>query len=278
MFKKRNLILTLIVLSSFVLFSPLVFAQEASSTDPVVEASEPIVNEEPANNDPSVTEPILGCMDLTANNYNSEATEDDGSCLPAEVPSGTEEGTYPVSEPEETPPPPPPEPEIIYVYVEQPVKPEKQPEPKPAENPVDPAIQPSEVTIAVLMPDGTPPPFPVFVTFVGVGNKNFGGRVNANGQLTVSMPTGRYYTELMVINTQYVQGEDGPSFFLEADDKVDLGGIRLISKSAATRSVEDQAIEADIGEAQGLGKVLALIVKLLMQILEEIRSISSRLS
>jgi len=152
--------------------------------------------------------------------------------------------------------------------------------PAPAVPSFDPATAPSKVTIRVLIPDGTPPSFPVFVTFVGVGNKNFGGKINANGELTVVMPSGRYYTELMVVNTEYVQGEDGPSFFLEANEERDFGAIRLISKTEQTpRRLEDKTLEenilAEAGSAKGIGKILVLIVKLLMKILEEVRNITS---
>jgi len=132
------------------------------------------------------------------------------------------------------------------------------------------------------MPDGSPPPFPVFVTFVGVGNKNFGGKIDVNGEITVIMPTGRYYTELMVFNTEYVQGEDGPSFFLEANEERDFGAIRLISKSEQTSQIlEDKTLEenilAEAESAKGIGKILVLIVKLLMKILEGVRAISAHL-
>ena len=132
------------------------------------------------------------------------------------------------------------------------------------------------------MPDGSPPPFPVFVTFVGVGNKNFGGKIDVNGEITVIMPTGRYYTELMVFNTEYVQGEDGPSFSLEANEERDFGAIRLISKSEQTSQIlEDKTLEenilAEAESAKGIGKILVLIVKLLMKILEGVRAISAHL-
>lgn len=149
-------------------------------------------------------------------------------------------------------------------------------------NGIDPAIAPSKVTINVLMPAGVPPPFPVFVTFVGVGNKNFGGKINANGELTVTMPQGRYYAELLVISTEYVQGEDGPSFFLEANEERDLGAIKLMPKADQTsRVLEDIVLEADIlreaESAKGVGGVLVLIVKLLIKILEEIRVIVQKI-
>lgn len=132
------------------------------------------------------------------------------------------------------------------------------------------------------MPDGAPPSFPVYVTFVGVGNKNFGGKINANGELTVTMPSGRYYTDVLVISTEYVQGEDGPSFFLEANEQRDFGVIRLMPKSEITsQSSADKSLEKDIlAHAQsttGVGKILFLIVKLLMQILEKITVIAQKI-
>lgn len=147
----------------------------------------------------------------------------------------------------------------------------------------DPATAPSRVTIRVLMPDGNPPSFPVFVTFVGVGNKNFGGRIDVNGELRVIMPQGRYYTELLVLNTEYVQGEDGPSFFLEANEERDFGAIRLMLKAEQTsQKLEDKVLEenilAEVESSGGLGRILVLIIKLLMKILEEIRSIASLLA
>ncbi len=129
------------------------------------------------------------------------------------------------------------------------------------------------------MPGGAPPSFPVFVTFVGVGRKNFGGKINENGLIEVAMPSGRYYTELTIINTQYVEGEDGPSFFLEASEERDFGVMRLASKDQRVNSqtVEDRTLEeninAEIASSKGLAKILAMIVKLLMMILDEVRSL-----
>lgn len=150
------------------------------------------------------------------------------------------------------------------------------------ETAIDPAIAPSKITIRVIMPDAIPPPFPVFVTFVGVGNKNFGGKINANGELTVTIPQGRYYTELLVISTEYVQGEDNPSFFLEANEERDLGTIKLMPKASQTsQALEDSALEANILQevesTEGIGKILVLIVKLLIKILGEIRAIAQKI-
>lgn len=231
-------------------------------------------NPDATEDDGSCTYPELdsipGCTDSTANNYNPDATQDDGSCQypPAEINGCTDPAAYNYN----------PDATSDDGSCRYPVVPVK-----PGQN-FDPATAPSKVTIRVFMPDGTSPPFPVFVTFVGVGNKNFGGKIDANGELTVTMPSGRYYTELMIINTEYIQGEDGPSFFLEANEGRDFGAIRLISKSEQNKrgqSLEDQTLEANIlsevGDSKGMGKILLLILKLLMKILEEVRAIASQL-
>ena len=250
-------------------------------------------------------EPVIiqGCTDSSAENYNSEATEDDNSCTyPQPTPdssaeaTASEEATAGEAEPE-------PEPnttdknildelkELINSGLQtqqnqiNQIQQQNQPEEEPvSEEPAfDSAIAPSKVTISVLMSNGTPPSFPVFVTFVGVGKKNFGGKIDANGQITATMPQGRYYTELMVVNTQYIQGEDGPSFFLEANEERDLGIIRLAPKSEQIiigQSLTDKTLESNLDNElgagnKGLASVLSMIVKLLMQILEELRALTS---
>lgn len=157
-----------------------------------------------------------------------------------------------------------------------------QPQQSPPQVSFDPATALSTVKIFVIMPDGNSPPFPVFITFVGVGNKNFGGRIDANGELTVKMPTGRYYTELMVINTEYISDGNVPSFFLESNEERDLGVIKLMLKPEnSQQDLQDISLEQNVlsqaGETNGIGKILVLIIKLLLEILEEIKTISVHL-
>ena len=352
---KKIIILSIIMLGCF-LFQP-VLAEEATSTpsepEPEViqgctDSSADNYNSEATENDNSCTYPepepviISGCTDSSANNYSSEATEDDNSCTyPEPEPEpviiqgctdssadnynseATEDDnscTYPaptIIEPEpETYSQPLPDPvpvstetnnntnnnfnenlldelkelinsglqtqqnQINQIQQQNQSEPE---EPVLEEPAFDPAIAPSKVTISVLMSNGTPPSFPVFVTFVGVGKKNFGGKIDANGKLSVTIPQGRYYTELMVVNTKYIQGEDGPSFFLESNEERDLGVIKLISKSEQSnigQSLSDKTLESNLDnelgtENKGLASVLSMIVKLLMQILEELRALSA---
>lgn len=264
MFIKKSLIPILIALFSGI-FAFSVLAQEATSTPESV--PETISTSTPETVPTPAEEPIAS----TTSPVVPEPTPLPPP--PAEPPPVVSAVEPPpvvsAVEPPSSLPPPPPSPII---------PPPPPPPPPPA---IDPATAPSKVTIRVLMPDGTPPPFPVFVTFVGVGNKNFGGKINANGELKVIMPAGRYYTNLLVISTKYIQGEDGPSFFLEANEERDFGAIRLIPKSQATsQSLEDKTLEGNIlseaGSATGIGKILVLIIKLLMQILEEIRAIAQK--
>ena len=363
--KKKIIIFSIIILLGGLLFQP-VLAEEVTSTpfepEPIIiqgctDSSADNYNSEATEDDDSCTYPvpepviIQGCTDSLANNYNSEATEDDNSCIYPEPESepepviiqgctdssadnynseATEDNnscTYPQPTPdssaeataseEATAGEAEPEPEsqsqpstssddgtdkdildelkeLINSglqtqqnqinQIQQQNQSNDEPEEPVSEEPAfDSAIAPSKVTISVLMPNGTPPSFPVFVTFVGVGKKNFGGKIDANGQITVTMPQGRYYTELMVVNTQYIQGEDGPSFFLESDEERNLGVIKLIPKSEQNnvgQSLSDKTLESNLDNElgtgnKGLASVLSMIVKLLMQILEELRSLTS---
>jgi len=234
-----------------------------------------ISDEDKSNNeDKPKTKIIYGCTDPKALNYDPQANKDDNTChYQPLVPFGTNKEDQ----------------ELLKSYFSNSDnsknnREESQERNKPSQR-IDSATAPSQVSITVLMPDGNPPNFPVFVTFVGVGGNNYGGKIDANGQIKVIMPTGRYYTELMVVNTDYIPDGDGPSFFLEANEQRDLGVIKLKLKGESeNQSITDRALEKDINQAlekdsvKGLAKILVLIIKLLMQILEQVRSISSQLA
>lgn len=335
----KIIIFSIIILGCF-LFQP-VLAEEATSTPPepepviilgCMDSSADNYNSEATEDDNSCTYPepepviIQGCTDSSANNYNPEATENDNSCTYPEPepviisgctdssannynPEATESDNSCIY-PEPTLPEPEPEPltssdnidnnsnqslidelkqlinsglqtqqnQINQLYEQNQL--DNTEEPASEEPAFDSAIAPSKVTVTVLMPDGTSPSFPVFVTFVGVGNRNFGGKIEANGRMTTIMPQGRYYTELMVVNTKYVQGESGPAFILESNEERDLGIIRLALKSEKGQTMSDSILENNLNNEleagnKGLASILSMIVKLLMQILEELRSLTS---
>ncbi len=155
--------------------------------------------------------------------------------------------------------------------------PEPEPEPQQSKTP-DPAIAPSTVSITIFTPDGAAPTIPVFVSFVGVAGKTFGGTINREGNLTITMPQGRYYTEILVIDTKYGPPQSTPSFFLGAGEEQVFGPLLLSKKSSFADPVLETEIAATIkNEGGGFSKIFSLIVKLLLAILNEIRSLRSEL-
>ena len=106
----------------------------------------------------------------------------------------------------------------------------------------DPATAPGTVSLSVRMPDGTPPTVSVFASFVGVGGKTFGGPLDKDGAITVTMPQGRYYTEFLVVDTRYGPPNDPPSFFLDANEEQTFGPLLL----SHTSSFTDTALEAEV--------------------------------
>ena len=142
----------------------------------------------------------------------------------------------------------------------------------------DVATAPGKVHLSVLMPDGTAPTVSVFTSFVGVGGKTFGGPLDKEGAITVTMPQGRYYAEFLVIDTRYGPPNDPPSFFLDANEEQTFGPLLL----SGTSSFTDSALEAEVAETlkdekSGFAKIFSLIIKLLLAILQEIRGLRSDL-
>ncbi|MBI4114219.1 MAG: hypothetical protein HY445_00055, partial [Candidatus Niyogibacteria bacterium] len=276
-----------VALLSFIGFAFPVFAQEVATSTPEDTANntatstlqeEIVADTTQAQQEPTLEEPTATTTPETENPAISGEASDESQdnpisleLVPTDSISNDQEESQ-IDNQQSTAPPSPPQPQVqpVVPFISE------------GGRAFDPATAPSIVKIHVVIPDGNPPSFPVYVTFVGVGRKNFGGKIDANGDLSVIMPTGRYYTELTVISTEYVQGEDGPSFFLEANEERDVGVIKVIPKSEQTsQSLEDATLEANIlkeaESAKGVGKILLLIVKLLIKILEEIRSISARI-
>jgi hypothetical protein len=89
------------------------------------------------------------------------------------------------------------------------------------------------------------------------------------------MPSGRYYTDFLVVDTHYGPPTNPPAFFIEANEERDLGIVSLSDKSAFT----DTALEAEVGQTlkqeSGMAKIFSLIVKLLLAILKEVRGLRS---
>lgn len=146
----------------------------------------------------------------------------------------------------------------------------------------DPAIAPSKVKIKILDPEGNVPKTPVFISYIGVGGRTYGGQINREGIVETIMPTGRYETDFLVIDTKLGPPANRPSFFLEANEDRDLGVFLLTNQS----SFQDEELEKEMADTLGantvgtenrgaLAKIFALIVKLLLAILNEIRSLRS---
>jgi hypothetical protein len=139
----------------------------------------------------------------------------------------------------------------------------------------DPAVAPSVVKLKVIDPKGTIPTSSVFVSFIGVGGRSYGGPLDNEGAIKAVMPSGRYYTDFLVVDTHYGPPTNPPAFFIEANEERDLGIVSLSDKSAFT----DTALEAEVGQTlkqeSGMAKIFSLIVKLLLAILKEVRGLRS---
>lgn len=130
----------------------------------------------------------------------------------------------------------------------------------------------------ILDPNGNVPTVPVFVTFVGVGGRTYGGSIDKEGNLETVMPTGRYYTDFLVIDTKFGPPDNPPSFFLEANEDRDFGTFILTAKSSFTDASLEKEVSDTIGPDKsqgGFAKIFSLIIKLLLAILKEIRGLRS---
>jgi len=148
----------------------------------------------------------------------------------------------------------------------------------------DPAIAPSKVKIKILDPEGNVPKTPVFVSFAGVGGRTYGGQINTEGVAEAIMPTGRYETDFLIIDTKLGPPAIRLSFFLEPNEDMDFGVFLLTNQSSFYDKALEEEMAGTLGtgavgnESQGaLAKIFSLIVKLLLAILQEIRSLRSEM-
>lgn len=248
-------------------------AQEATSTPPINE--EPLaaatttapISEPPAESQPAAT--------------SSPATE---PAPPSEQPPAPVE-----------PPPVAPAPEPVPAPADPATESAPLPEPPPSAQPPAPAIvpvvpfqpndghafdaatAPSKAKLKILTSSGSVPTIPVFVTFVGVGGKTYGGPINREGTIETVMPTGRYYADVLVIDTKFGPPTNPPSFFLEANEERDLGILMLTETSSFTDTALEQEVATTLDGERGFAKVFSLIIKLLLALLKELRGLRSDL-
>lgn len=187
----------------------------------------------------------------------------------------------PVPAPEPSPMPPP-----ASVPSPEPLSPQSQPALQPvvpfestSGKAFDAATAPSKVKLKILDPNGNVPTIPVFITFVGVGGRTYGGPIDREGALETVIPSGRYYTDFLVIDTKLGSPDNPPSFFLEANEERDFGAFLLTDKSSFGDAPLEQEFGATLagGKPAGFARIFSLIVKLLLAILKEIRGLRSEI-
>lgn len=139
----------------------------------------------------------------------------------------------------------------------------------PSERAYDAAIAPGTVSLTVLDKNGLPPAFPIFVSFIAVGGKTYGGAVDRDGLITATLPSGRYYADVLTTDPNQTAPPDLPGFFLEPEDTITFGPFFLVEKTEPTK--EEKQIQEKLEEPSGLASILNTILHLLGEILKEVR-------
>jgi hypothetical protein len=139
----------------------------------------------------------------------------------------------------------------------------------PSEKAYDEATAPGQVSLTILDKNGLPPAFQTFVSFIAVGGKTYGGAVDKDGLIAVTLPSGRYYVEILSTDPNQVAPPDLPGFFLEPEDALTFGPFFLQEKTEPTK--EEKQIQAKLEEPSGLASILSTIMHLLGEILKEVR-------
>lgn len=100
------------------------------------------------------------------------------------------------------------------------------------------------------------------------------------------MPSGRFYADFLVVDTKFGPPSNPPAFFLNANEERDFGVLVLSQNSQFTDTSLEKEVSSTLEEAntsggsgsvKGFSKIFSLIVKLLLNILQEIRSLRSEL-
>ncbi len=95
----------------------------------------------------------------------------------------------------------------------------------------DPATAPASITLKVRMAETKKAlKFPVTINFVAVGGKRTEVTADKDGNLSLSLASGRYYTEVAVSDSDYKLVGDGPAFFANANEEQDLGVVYITEK------------------------------------------------
>lgn len=95
---------------------------------------------------------------------------------------------------------------------------------------LNPAIAPGKVNVKILTENDSVPNFAVSIKFISVGGKVFEAEIDKSGLMEIELVSGRYYAEIVNKNENYKLKGDGPAFFLNANEKKDLGTYYLVKK------------------------------------------------
>ena len=139
----------------------------------------------------------------------------------------------------------------------------------PSERAYDEATAPGTVSLTILDRYGLPSSFQIFVSFIGVGGKTYGGAADKDGLITTTLPSGRYYVEILSTDPNQVAPLDLPGFFLEPEDALTYGPFFLVEKTEPTQA--EKQIQATLQQPSGLASILNTIIHLLGEILKAVR-------
>ncbi len=125
------------------------------------------------------------------------------------------------------------------------------------------------VRMVIQKADGSLPEDLIFVNFINQDNGlSFGGAVN-NGLVSVALPSGHYATKFL-LPPNISAPDESPIFQIINGRDVDLGVVKL--------GINTSDLSASLETNSGLAKVLGFIIKLLFEILKQLKEISGKLN